>query len=78
MLESIEEEVGLSVDQIDRKTWLLVENLKSVAEPPNRMPLKSTCLPLDAKYSREDTKLHSSVEHTPRKNSKIHIFPSGS
>ena len=26
VLESIEEEVGLSVDQIDRKTWLLVEN----------------------------------------------------
>ena len=46
----------------------------SVAEPSNLMPPKSTCLLLDTKYSREDTKLHSSVEHTPRKNQKIHIF----
>ena len=32
MLESIEEEVGLSADQIDRKTWLLIENLKSLEQ----------------------------------------------
>ena len=30
------------------------------------------------KYSREDTKLHGSVGHTPRENPKIHIFSSGS
>ena len=49
-----------------------------VAEPPNLMPPRSTCLPLDAKYLREDTKLRGSVEHTPRENPQIHIFPSGS
>ena len=47
---------------------------RSVAEPPNLMPSRSTCLPLDTKYLRDDTKLRSSVEHTPRKNPKIHIF----
>ena len=50
----------------------------TVVEPPNLMPPRSSCIPLDTKYSREDTKLHSSVEHTPRENSKIHIFLSGS
>ena len=50
----------------------------SVAEPPNLMPPRSTCLPLDTKYSRNDAKLRSSVEHTPRENPKIHIFSSGS
>ena len=49
-----------------------------VVEPPNLMPPRSTCLPLDTKYSREHTKLHSSVEHTPGENPKIHIFPSES
>ena len=49
-----------------------------MAEPPNLMPPRCTCLPLGTKYSREDTKLRSSIEHTPRKNPKIHIFPSGS
>ena len=49
-----------------------------VAEPPNPMPPRSTCLSLDTKYSREDTKLRSFVEHTLRENSKIYIFPSGS
>ena len=48
-----------------------------VAEPPKLLSYRSTCLPLDTKYSREDTKLHSSVEHTPRENLKIHIFPLG-
>lgn len=32
VLEAIEEEDGLSVDQIDRKTWLLIENLKSLEQ----------------------------------------------
>ena len=50
----------------------------TVAEPPNLMPPRSTCLPLDTKYSREDTKLRSYVKHTPRKNPKIHIFTPGS
>ena len=49
-----------------------------VAEPPNLISSRSTCLSLDIKYSRDDTKLHSSVEHTSKENSKIHIFPSGS
>jgi len=51
---------------------------RDVAELPNLMSLRSTYLPLDTKYSIEDTKLCSSVEHTPRENSKIYIFPSGS
>ena len=49
-----------------------------VVEPSNLMSFKSTCFSLDTKYPREDTKLCSSVEHTPWKNPKIHIFPSGS
>ena len=52
--------------------------LDIVAEPSNLMPLRSTCLPLDTKYPGEDTKLCSSVEHTPRDNLKIHIFRSES
>ena len=39
-----------------------------VAEPPNLMRPRSTCLPLDTKYPREDTKLRRSVEHTLREN----------
>jgi hypothetical protein len=50
----------------------------SVAEPSNLMPHRSTYLLLDTKYSREHIKLRSSVEHTPRENLKIHIFPSES
>ena len=50
----------------------------SVAEPPNLMPPRSACLLLDTRHSREDTKLRSSIGHTPRKNQKIHIFTSGS
>ena len=41
-----------------------------VAEPPNLMPHKSACLSLDTKHSRENTKLHSSVRHTPGENPK--------
>ena len=52
--------------------------LLPVAEPLNLMPSRSTFLPLDIKYSREYTKLHSSVQYTLRENSKIHIFSSGS
>ena len=52
--------------------------LAAVAEPPNLMPPKSTCLPLETKYSRDGTKLRSSIEHTPGENPKIHIFPPGS
>ena len=47
---------------------------ENVAEPPNLMPPRSTHLPLDTKYSREDTKLYGSVGHTPGENPKIHIF----
>ena len=50
----------------------------NVAERPNLMSLRSTCLLLDTKYPTEDTKLRSSVEHTLREKSKIHIFSSGS
>jgi hypothetical protein len=32
VLESMEEDIGLSAEQIDRKTWLLVENLKSLEQ----------------------------------------------
>ena len=46
----------------------------NMAEPPNLMPPKSTYLPLDTKYSREDTKLRSSIEHTPRENPKSTFF----
>ena len=72
---------GHKEDQEEQQQWL--EDIKNlcaidVVEPPNLIPPRSTCLPLDTKYSRENTKLHSSIEHTPRENSKIHIFPSGS
>ena len=46
----------------------------TVAEPPNLMPHRSACLPLDTKHSRENTKLLGSVGHTPGENPKIHIF----
>ena len=45
-----------------------------VIEPPNLMPHRSACLPLDTKHSRENTKLLDSVGHTPEENPKIHIF----
>ena len=45
-----------------------------MAEPPNLMPPRSAHLPLDTKRSRENTKLLSSVGHTPGENPKIHIF----
>ena len=45
-----------------------------VAEPPNLMPPRSACLPLDTKHSKENTKLHSPVGHTPGENPKVHIF----
>jgi hypothetical protein len=32
VLESMEEDIGLSAEQIERKTWLLVENLKSLEQ----------------------------------------------
>ena len=37
---------------------------RGLAEPPNLMPPRNTCLPLNTKYSRENTKLRSSAEHT--------------
>ena len=58
--------------------FLIYALIPPVAEPPNLMPPRSICLLLDTKYSREDTKLRSFVEHTSRENSKIHIFSSGS
>ena len=42
----------------------------AMAEPPNLMPHRSTYLLVDTKYSKKDTKLRSSVDHTPRKNQK--------
>ena len=47
---------------------------RTVAEPPNLMPHRSACLPLDTKHSRENTKLLSSIGHTLGENPKIHIF----
>ena len=48
--------------------------IEYVVEPPNLMPHRSDCLPLDTKHSRKNTKLLSSVGHTPGENPKIHIF----
>jgi len=45
-----------------------------MAEPPNLMPLKGTCLPLDTEYPSEDTKLRSSVEHTQGRTRKSIFF----
>ena len=45
-----------------------------MVEPPNIMPHRRACLPLDTKDSRKNTKLLSSVGHTPGENPKIHIF----
>ena len=50
------------------------DGMVDVVEPPNLMPPKSACLPLDTKHPRENTKLLGSVGHTPGENSKIHIF----
>ena len=47
---------------------------RTVAEPPNLMPHRSACLPLDTKHSRENTKLLGFVGHTPGETPKIHIF----
>ena len=45
-----------------------------MTEPPNLMPHRSACLPLDTKHSRENAKLLDPVGHTPGENPKIHIF----
>ena len=45
-----------------------------VAEPPNLMSPRSTCLSLDTKYLKEDTKLRSSVEHTQGRTRKSIFF----
>ena len=50
----------------------------NVAEPPNLMPPRSARLLLDTKHSGEDTKLHGSIEHTPKGEPKNPHFPSGS
>ena len=55
----------------------LVDGEVSVAEPPNLMPHRSACLPLDTKHLRENAKLLDSVGHTPGENPKIHIFAIG-
>jgi hypothetical protein len=49
-----------------------------VAESPNLMPSQEYLSSIRHKYSRENTKLRDSVEHTTKENSKIHIFTSGS
>ena len=47
---------------------------KIVVEPPNLMPLRSACLPLDTKHPKDNTKLLGPVGHTSGENPKIHIF----
>ena len=54
--------------------FLIYALIPPVAEPPNLMPHRSACLPLDTKHSRENTKLLGSIGHTPGENPKIHIF----
>ena len=46
----------------------------AVVEPPNLMPPRSACLPLDTKHTKENTKLLDSVGHTLGENPEIHIF----
>ena len=48
---------------LDQLTSDILQVVLIVAEPPNLMPPKSTHLPLDTKYSRENTKLRGSVRH---------------
>ena len=60
--------------EYDRYGYVEFVDTQSVAEPPNLMPHRSACLPLDTKHSRENTKLLSFVGHTPGENPKIHIF----
>ena len=52
--------------------------LNTVTEPPNLMPPRSACLPLDTKHSRKNTKLLGSIEHTPWRTRKSTFLPSGS
>ena len=54
--------------------FLIYALIPPVVEPPNLMPPKGACLPLDTKHSRENTKLLGSIRHTPEENPKIHIF----
>ena len=42
------------------------------------MPPRSARLLLDTKHSGEDTKLHGSIEHTPKGEPKNPHVPSGS
>ena len=58
--------------------FLIYALIPPVVEPPNIMPLRSTRLPLDTKYARENAKLHNFVGHTSEENPKINIFPSES
>ena len=76
LLEDIR--LGGSVTLMARGGHEGLDRVQTKAEPLNLMPPRSTCLPLDTKYSRDDTKLRSFVDDIPRENSKIYIFPSGS
>ena len=60
-----------------RITYNLAPSEYYMAEPPNLMSPRSICLSLDTKYPRDGTNLRGSIEHTPWKNPKIHIFSSG-
>ena len=50
------------------------KGMHRVVESSHLMPFRSSCLTLDTKYSKEDTKLCSSVEHISRENSKSTFF----
>ena len=46
----------------------------TMAELPNLMPPRSSCLPIDTKHSGENTKLLGFIGRTPGENPKIYIF----
>ena len=69
---------NFSLEKVFKALFLICALIPPVIEPPNLMPHRSACLPLDTKHSGENTKLLGSIGHTPGENPKIHIFPSGS
>ena len=69
---------GTHITNSDGRVVTMLPTPCTMVEPPNLMPPRSACLPLDTKHSREDTKLHGPVGHTPGENPKIHILPLGS
>jgi hypothetical protein len=63
---------GIKDLEFASKVWTrLSETYEGTKVWQNRLiqcPPKSTCLPLDTKYPRENTKLRDFVEHTAREN----------